>query len=209
MLSTREKMRDFVKEMVDNANIIIMFSGEGTTLQAFIDKSWCANIVGAITDNPNAGGIDRCITAGIPCLTIEKQKGSTKYDHEMTMLGHLHVMSANAGGIKYIVLAGYMRILSPGFVKYFENKGIKIINIHPSLLPKYPGLHTHRRVLEAGDKKHGMTIHYVDEGMDTGKILFQVECDVSEDDTEETLELKVKQLEQKFYPKIIDIKLMG
>lgn len=208
-MSTREEMREFAKETVGNTNIIIMFSGEGTTLQAFIDKSWCANIVGAITDNPNAGGIDRCIKAGIPCLTIKKQKESSKYDHEITILGHLQVMIANAGGIKYIVLAGYMRILSPGFVKHFENKGIKIINIHPSLLPKYSGLHTHKRVIEAGDKKHGMTIHYVDEGMDTGEILFQVECDVSDDDTEETLELKVKQLEQKFYPKIIDVKLMG
>ncbi|PPD51450.1 MAG: phosphoribosylglycinamide formyltransferase [Methylotenera sp.] len=208
-MSTRKEMREFARETADNTNIVIMFSGEGTTLQAFIDTCWCANIIGAITDNPNAGGIKRCIDANIPCLSLPRIKDATKNDHELTILGHLHVMIANAGGIKYLVLAGYMRILSPGFIKHLENKGIKIINIHPSLLPKYPGLHTHKRVLDSGDTKHGMTIHYVDEGMDTGEILFQVECDVSIDDTEETLELKVKQLEQKFYPRIIDLKLLG
>lgn len=209
-MCTREEMKEFASESrILNPNILIMFSGEGTTLQAFIDKSWCANIIGAITDNPNAGGIKRCNEANIPCISHPRLDGSSKFEYETTLISHIHHMIHDAGDITYIILAGYMRLLSSDFVKHFDNRGIKIINIHPSLLPKYPGLHTHKRVLEAGDKQHGMTIHYVDEGMDTGEILFQASCDISEDDTEESLEQKVKELEQKFYPKIIDLKLMG
>jgi phosphoribosylglycinamide formyltransferase-1 len=102
--------------------------------------------------------------------------------------------------VDFIVLAGFMRILGSNFVKNFPNK---IINIHPSLLPKYPGLNTHKKVLENKDKEHGVTVHLVDEGLDSGPIIGFIKIDVENEEKENTLENKIHKIEHYIYPKIL------
>ena len=101
---------------------------------------------------------------------------------------------------KLVILAGFMRILSKDFVDHFSGR---LLNIHPSLLPKYKGLNTHQRAIEAGDKIHGCTVHFVSNELDSGKIIAQKQCDISNDDTIESLSAKVHQLEHQLYPEVI------
>jgi phosphoribosylglycinamide formyltransferase-1 len=103
--------------------------------------------------------------------------------------------------VELVILSGYMRLLSPEFVERWEGR---VINIHPSLLPAFPGAHAHRDVIAAGATKSGCSVHYVDAGMDTGKVIAQYEVDVLPNDTESTLSSRIKQLEHKLYPMVID-----
>ena len=168
-------------------NIVVLISGEGTTLQAILDDPEIT-VAGVFSNNGLAKGLIRADIAKVPIVDSHQTfKELRSYIDEVDDL-------------KLIVLAGYMKILPGWFIKYYNEQGIQIINTHPSLLPKYKGLHTHERACEAGDKMHGFTIHFVNEFLDDGPIIVQYVFAVDDWDTPETLEQKVKQNEQKFYP---------
>lgn len=194
---------------MDN-NIIVMISGEGTTLQAILDKCKNTKVIGVIVDQPFVPGITRSLEAKIPhILMFAKHPKETKSQHMDRMIRGIDTIIQKQGNIQYIILAGFMTLLTADFIQYFEKQGIRIINIHPSLLPKYKGLHTYQRVLEAEDESHGMTIHYVTEEMDSGEIIFQASYYITDLDNVLTLEKKTKELEQRWYPKVIDSLFTG
>jgi phosphoribosylglycinamide formyltransferase-1 len=186
-------------------NVVVMISGEGTTLQSLLDNCKVANVVGVISNNACVGGITRSIFSNVPHIKVfvpYPQECSGSY--EGRLINGLNDIIKKAGGVKFIVLAGFMKILSADFIEYYNNKGIQIVNIHPSLLPNHKGLNTHKRVLANDDESHGMTIHYVTDKVDSGEIIFQRSFYVTDADTVSTLERKVKQLEQMYYPLVVD-----
>jgi phosphoribosylglycinamide formyltransferase-1 len=179
--------------------IVILASGNGSNLQAIInaiDNGKCpAHICAVISDNPDAYALKRAQEANIPTFALEPQhkEPSAAYNERLTNL-------LRALDFDLIVLAGYMRILSPAFVHAFDER---IINIHPALLPKYKGLHTHKRALAAKEKEHGATVHFVSEGVDEGAIIAQVVVPVKPYDTSERLRKRVVSQEHRLYPQVI------
>lgn len=148
------------------------------------------------TDNPNAGGLTTASDLGIPYTVLERKAFSSK-----TELFQAYQEAIWASGCELIVLAGFMRLLPSEFTDAFVGK---IINIHPALLPKFPGLHTHQRALAEGVIEHGCTVHFVDGGMDTGPNIAQAAVTVLQEDTEETLAAKVLAQEHQILPWVID-----
>jgi len=190
---------------METQNIIALISGEGTTLQSLIDNCKSTKIVGVLSDELKANGITRAQQANIPhILVVERRHNETKEHHSDRMKDALDIVLQMQDNIRYIVLTGFMTILTADFIHHFNEKDIQIINIHPSLLPKYKGLNTYKRALENEDEKQGMTIHYVDEELDSGPILFQVSFDITDRDNIKSIERKTKELEQRWYPKVID-----
>ncbi len=174
--------------MNDRARVAVLVSGGGTNLQALIDKIQKgeleeAEIVKVISSRPNAFALERAKKAGIETAVAAEQKD---------VLRELRLSGADI-----VVLAGYMKVLSPDIIENYRNR---IINIHPSLIPKYCGkgfygIRVHRAVLEGGEKESGATVHYVDEGVDTGKIIIQRKVPVMEGDTPEALAARVLETE--------------
>ena len=180
-------------------SLAILLSGNGSNLQAIIDNistgKLKADIKIVISNNQDAFGLKRASENGIKNLCVDNKKFDHResYDRELIKI-------LKQEKVDLIVLAGFMRILGSNFVKSFPNK---IINIHPSLLPKYPGLYTHRKVLENKDEEHGVTVHFVDEGLDTGLIIGFMKLKVKDDENEKDLEEKIHKLEHYIYPKIL------
>ncbi len=176
--------------------LVVLISGNGSNLQAIIDAIQTdrlnATIAGVISDKKDAYGLERARQATIPAEYIPFTKRNLFEEQLLARLAHYQP--------DYIVLAGFMRILSTTIINPYHNR---ILNIHPSLLPKYKGLNTHQRVLEAGDPEHGATIHLVSETLDGGPILAQARLAVHPEDTPETLKERVQQLEHQLYPKIL------
>ncbi len=152
-----------------------------------------------VSNKKDCYALERAKKQGYKTVFVDpKGKTREEYDEEVA-----EIIKENEADL--IVLVGYMRILSPEFVQKFKNR---IINVHPALLPKFSGKgffgsNVHEAVLEAGEKETGMTIHYIDEGVDTGEIILQKKCPVEPDDTPETLKEKVQALEKKWYPEVI------
>ena len=176
--------------------VVVFFSGTGSTLKALIDGGQQYEIITTICNNPDAAGIQHTIDANIPCHIIDHKKFSDKAAYEQEILRCLSFYDFDL-----IALAGYMRVLSPEFVEQFSNK---IINIHPSLLPKYQGLNTYARALAAGEKEHGTTIHYVTAEVDAGEIIAQERVSIEDEDDAESLAAKTKAIEQVLYPQILN-----
>ena len=180
--------------------IAVMASTRGTDLQAMIDEinagTLDVEISCVIANVEDCGALKKARMASIPDVFVDP-KGLKRETFDKKVAEVIDFYE-----VDLIVLVGYMRILSPWFVQKYPKK---IISVHPSLLPEFPGmdLNVHAEVLKAGKKKSGMTIHYVDEGMDTGGIILQKSCPVTEDDTIETLKAKVQDLEKKWYPEVI------
>ena len=176
---------------------VILISGNGSNLQSIIDHSDSIDlqISAVISNNKNAYGLKRAKIADIETHYIDPIKFNTKetFDQELIKIIDCH-------GIELVVLAGYMRILTPLFVDHFSGK---ILNIHPSLLPKYPGLDTHRKAINSSDKQHGATVHFVTEKLDGGPIISQAVVNIEAKDTELTLAAKVLDQEHVLYPKVI------
>ena len=176
---------------------VILISGNGSNLQSIIDHSDSIDlqISAVISNNENAYGLKRAKIADIETHFIDPIKFNTKenFDQELIKIIDSH-------GIELVVLAGYMRILTPLFVDHFSGK---ILNIHPSLLPKYPGLDTHRKAINSSDKQHGATVHFVTEKLDGGPIISQAVVNIEATDTELTLAAKVLDQEHVLYPKVI------
>jgi len=181
----------------------VLCSGRGTDLQSIIDAigrgELAAKISVVLTDKPNVKALERAEAAGIKNICVDRKIFSNRADFEAELLEHLK-------GVDLVILAGFMRILSGDFVKKFEGR---IMNIHPSLLPAFPGAHAHRDVLAYGAKISGCTVHFVDEGTDSGPIILQAAVEVKEGDTEETLAARVLEQEHKIYPQAIKLFIDG
>ena len=179
--------------------IVVLISGHGMNLQAMIDacKSSYINaeIVGVFSNQSDAFGLQRAKSAGIFHRTFLR----SDYADNLAMDRHIADEIDNLGA-DLIVLAGYMKILSAEFTQHFAGK---ILNIHPSLLPKYSGLHTYQRAMEAGETEHGMTIHFVNEKVDGGPIVLQAKVPIFPEDNITDIEDRVKEQEIRFYPLVI------
>ncbi|MDD5014935.1 MAG: phosphoribosylglycinamide formyltransferase [Atribacterota bacterium] len=182
-------------------NIGVLVSGRGTNLQAIIDAIKEGKIAGEIkvvvSDNPDAYALKRARQYHIDTRYIHFKEFKNREDYDKEIIKILKEKK-----IELVVLAGYMRILSPYFIRSYKNK---IINIHPALLPSFPGLHAQRQTLEYGAKISGCTVHFVDEGVDSGPIILQKAVEVSDDDTEESLAEKILKEEHQIYPRAIQL----
>lgn len=186
-------------------SIVVLISGSGTNLLAMIKAIEAGTleceIKAVVCDQAQAGGLVYAREAGIPVEIITSEEFPSREDYDTALKSCIEKYSPNL-----IVMAGFMRILTSGFVKYFEGK---LINIHPSLLPKYPGLNTHARVIEAGDKETGSTVHFVTDKLDSGPIIAQEKIPVLPGETAESLQERVKNLEHKLYPRVIQSLVEG
>lgn len=185
--------------------IAIFISGRGSGLQSIIDaqkkgKIKC-QIALVISDNEKALGLSRAKKNDIATRVFLREDYSTKITYEEAILKTLKDYK-----IDHIILAGFMKILGKTIIQPYENK---ILNIHPSLLPAFAGLHVHEKVIASGVKYSGCTIHFVDEGMDTGPIISQGVVEVKDDDTPKSLADRVLEVEHSLYPKVIDNYLKG
>lgn len=174
----------------------VLISGRGSNLQALIDAAhdpaFPAEVALVISNKADAAGLDRAKAAGIATSVLKPKDFADKPAHEAAMTEALE-----AAGVQLVCLAGFMRLLSPWFVERWHDR---LINIHPSLLPAFPGLDTHQRALDSGTRFHGCTVHYVRVEMDTGPIIVQAAVPVADDDTPETLAARVLEQEHKAYP---------
>ena len=185
--------------------IAVLISGSGSGLFALLNHQKskpCTHITKLIiSDNNNAGGLRYGKEFSIPVSTISLPNSIDKYQQRIIHENQIHNTLIDSD-IELVVLSGYMRILTSNFVSRWKGR---LINIHPSLLPKYPGAHAHRDALADGAKITGCTVHLVDEGVDTGQIIAQEEVVILEDDTIEILQERVKKIEHQLYPKVLDI----
>jgi phosphoribosylglycinamide formyltransferase 1 len=183
----------------DMLHLGVLISGRGSNLQALIDAcaspGFPARIALVISNVPDAYGLERARAAGIATKIISHRDYATREDFDASMTEALQ-----AAGVGLVCLAGFMRILSSAFVRAWHGK---LINIHPSLLPSFKGLHTHERAIEAGCKLHGCTVHFVEPALDEGPILLQAAVDVQDDDTADTLSARVLEQEHKLYPQAV------
>lgn len=182
-------------------NVGVLISGRGSNLQAIIDASEKgeipAKIVVVISNNPEAYGLERAKKHNIPAVVIDHRKYQDKNTYELEIVKVLKEYQ-----VDLVCLAGYMRIVGPVLLEHYQER---MMNIHPALLPSFPGLHAQRQALEHGVKISGATVHFVDEGCDTGPIIVQAAVPVLEDDTEETLSARILEQEHKIYPQAIKL----
>ncbi|HCK83844.1 MAG TPA: phosphoribosylglycinamide formyltransferase [Hyphomonadaceae bacterium] len=177
--------------------VAVLISGRGSNMAALLDAQQHAyEIVLVISNRPEAPGLDIARAAGVEALAIDhKQYGKHREAFEREIDAALR-----ARDIEIVALAGFMRVLTPFFVRAWAGR---LVNIHPSLLPKYPGTDTHARALAAGDSEHGCSVHLVVEEVDAGEILGQARLDVRDDDTPESLAARVLELEHELYPRCL------
>ena len=180
-----------------NHRIVVLSSGFGSNLQAIIDQVHGINgfsIEAIISDKPSQS-VQRGINHEINTIYLPCRHVMSKLEYDCKLANLVDLFKPDL-----IVLSGFMRVLTADFITHFVGR---IINIHPSLLPKYKGLNTHQRVLESNDHEHGATVHYVTEELDAGEIIAQSTCQISGHETIDSLKEKVKVLEHQLYPKII------
>jgi phosphoribosylglycinamide formyltransferase-1 len=182
--------------MARRCKTAILISGSGTNLQAFIDAVEGGNLDLELTvvfsNNPEAFGLERAERAGIPTACIKHSDFPDRESFDRAVIAELDRFEPDL-----LILAGFMRILSKSFVAHYAGK---ILNIHPALLPLYPGLNTHQRVLDAGDEWHGSTVHFVTEKLDAGPRILQGRLAVKPEETADELEKRVQALEHQIYP---------
>ncbi|MBC7147920.1 MAG: phosphoribosylglycinamide formyltransferase [Rhizobium sp.] len=175
--------------------VVVFISGGGSNMVALADAcaapDFPAEIVAVISDKPTAGGLAKAAERGIATHVFERRAYASKAEHEAAILSALAALSPDI-----ICLAGYMRLLSADFIRPYEGR---ILNIHPSLLPLFPGLHTHQRALDAGMMVAGCTVHFVTEGMDEGPIVAQSVVPVLPGDTSDSLAARVLTVEHRSY----------
>lgn len=182
---------------MSRARVAVLISGTGSNMVALIEAARepaCPyQVVCVLSNKPDAPGLARAHDLGVEVLAVDQRPfGKDRAAHETVLQTELL-----ARNVEWVALAGYMRLLTPGFVAAWQGR---MINIHPSLLPKYPGLDTHRRALEAGDIEAGCTVHHVVAEMDAGPIIAQARVPVLEGDTPETLASRVLAAEHRLYP---------
>jgi phosphoribosylglycinamide formyltransferase-1 len=185
--------------MSDPLKLGVLISGSGSNLQSIIDHiekgSLNAEIKIVISNNPDAYGILRAKKHGLPVAVLNHRDFKSREDFDQELINTLQ-----NNCVQLVVLAGFMRILTPAFLRAFPQR---IINIHPALLPAFPGTHVQKQALEYGAKFSGCTVHFVDEGVDTGPIIIQSVVPVHDDDTEEALAARILKEEHRIYPQAI------
>ncbi len=183
----------------------VLASGRGSNLQSILDAIEAgklpAKVNVVITDKPQAKALDRAREKGIPAICIDRKQYETKTAFEEAIIAEL-----KAHGVELVILAGFMRILSPLFVHAFKDR---IMNIHPSILPSFPGADAHQLVLDYGVKVSGCTVHFIDEGTDSGPIVLQATVPVMDDDDHDSLAARVLVEEHKIYPEAIRLYAEG
>ncbi|MCG3168705.1 MAG: Phosphoribosylglycinamide formyltransferase [Pseudomonadales bacterium] len=174
----------------------MLISGSGSNLQAFIDAcrdpAYPCTVAAVISNRPGVRGLERATAAGIASEVLDHTRFASREEFDAALLARVDAYRPDL-----VILAGFMRILTPGFVRHYAGR---LLNIHPSLLPKYPGLHTHRRALEAGDAEHGATVHFVTADLDGGPPVVQARVAVLPGDDEATLAARVLEHEHLIYP---------
>jgi formyltetrahydrofolate-dependent phosphoribosylglycinamide formyltransferase len=187
------------------ARVAILISGAGSNMAALIEAQSpdCAYEIACVLSNkPDAPGLARARDLGVEALAVDQTPfGKDREAHERALHAEL-----TARDVEWVALAGYMRLLTPWFVAQWKNR---LINVHPSLLPRYPGLDTHRRALEAGDTEAGCTVHHVIDAVDAGPIIAQARVPVLAGDTPETLAGRVLTAEHSLYPSALAQAVMG
>ena len=183
----------------------VLASGRGSNLQSIMDAAAAgkinAEVAVVISDNKDAFALERARKAGIPALHVNPKNFGSKEEYERAIIKLL-----KEHNVKLVCLAGYMRIVGKVILDAFPNS---VINIHPALLPSFPGLHGQQQAWEYGVKYSGCTVHFVDEGMDTGPIIIQAVVPVVDDDTADTLAARILEQEHIIYPKAIGLLAEG
>ncbi|MBA5249856.1 MAG: phosphoribosylglycinamide formyltransferase [Gammaproteobacteria bacterium] len=179
------------------SNIVVLISGSGSNLQSLIDNAndIGINIACVISNKANAFGLERAKKAGITTQFIDHTQFETRADFDQALIQHINTINP-----ELVILAGFMRILSTDFIHTFAGK---ILNIHPALLPKYKGLNTHQRAIDAGEKFAGASVHFVTNELDSGAIILQQSVPIQANDTAKSLAKKVLAQEHLLYPKAI------
>lgn len=180
-----------------HCKIVVLISGTGSNLQALIDHSLAANykIAAVISNKPDAFGLERAKRHDIATRVVEHQKFASREEFDLALMECIVQFHPDL-----VVLAGFMRILGSEFVCHYPGR---ILNIHPSLLPKFTGINTHQRALDAGEKVHGVSVHFVTEELDGGPVIAQDQVPVLEDDTADELAARVLEKEHLLYPKVV------
>lgn len=187
--------------MARKVRIGALASGGGTNLQSIIDRcrddSLAAEVALVISNNPDAGALERARRAGIDCRCIDHRRFASREEFDREV-----VKTLKAAGVDLVVLAGFMRLISDVFLDEFPGR---IMNIHPALLPSFPGLNVQRKALEYGARFAGCTVHFVDGGVDTGPVIIQAVVPIHENDTEESLSARILEQEHRIYPRAIQL----
>jgi len=179
-------------------SIVALISGRGSNLKAIIDAAHpLVNISAVISNRPEAAGLIYAQEAGISTEVLDHKDFVSRLEFDSALQKCVDKYDP-----QLVVLAGFMRILSGEFVRHYKGR---LINIHPSLLPKFKGLDTHKRAIEAGEKEHGVSVHFVTEELDAGEVILQARVPILADDTEESLAARVLQQEHKIYPEAIQL----
>ncbi len=173
-------------------NVVILISGRGSNMRAIAQAAIPANIAAVVSNRPDAEGLGFARQAGIPTAVVDDRSFGSRSDFDTALAREVDRYAPAV-----VALAGFMRILSGDFVRHYDGR---LLNIHPSLLPAFPGLHTHRRALEEGVKVHGCTVHFVTAELDRGPIIAQAAVPVLGDDTEDRLANRVLRQEHRIYP---------
>ncbi|MCE9843283.1 phosphoribosylglycinamide formyltransferase [Vibrio alginolyticus] len=179
-------------------NIVVLISGNGSNLQAILEA--CENsmpnarVAAVFSNKADAFGLERAKNFDVDGHFVDPKAFDSRKSFDAELMSQIDEYQPDV-----IILAGYMRILSSEFVSHYMGK---MINIHPSLLPKYPGLHTHQRAIDAGDKEHGTSVHFVTEELDGGPVILQAKVPVFEDDNASVLAARVQAQEHRIYPMV-------
>lgn len=183
------------------ARLVILISGRGSNMQSIIRAidagELNAEIVAVISNRPDAAGLQTAAAAGIDTQLINHRDFDSREAFDIELARTIDQYQPD-----FVILAGFMRILTAGFVRHFAGK---LINIHPSLLPKFKGLHTHQRAIEAGEQEHGASVHFVTAELDDGPVILQAKVPILADDTPESLAARVLVEEHKLYPDAIKL----
>lgn len=187
------------------ASLVVLISGGGSNLQAIIDAiisgQLDAEIKAVISNTADAAGLERAAKANLATYIVEHQQFSSREDFDQAMMQIIDPLQPDL-----VILAGFMRILSDDFIDHYPHQ---LINIHPSLLPKYKGLNTHQQAIDNHDKVHGASVHYVSHELDSGTVVIQAEVPVDVEDTAETLARRVLHEEHRIYPLAIQMHTEG
>ena len=179
--------------------IVVLISGQGSNLQAIIDavnrRELPATIRAVISNRPQAFGLERARRAGIPAVVVDHTRFTDRESFDTALQ-----TAIDGYRPALVVLAGFMRILTPAFVRHYHGR---MLNVHPSLLPAFRGLDTHRRALAAGVKEHGLSIHFVTDELDGGPVIIQKKVPVLPGDDAESLAVRVQEAEHRLYPRVI------
>ena len=182
--------------MTKRTRAVVLISGSGSNLQAFIDQVASGDlpldISLVVSNKTDAFGLERAAKANIETAVVKHQDFDSRLAFDQALIERIDDANPDV-----VILAGFMRILTEDFVNHYQNR---LLNIHPSLLPKYPGTNTHQRAIDAGDKWHGASIHFVVPEVDAGPIVLQGRLRLNDNDTSQTLQKRIHLIEHKLYP---------